>query len=276
MSALLDAALSYAARGWRVLPVYGIAEDGGCTCPARGRCQQPGKHPAVANWVERATTDADNIRRAWGHSSNLNVGLATGERSGFFVLDVDPKHGGDQTLAQMEREFGPLPPTLSAITGSGGDHFLFEHIAGLGNRGGFAPGLDVRGDGGQIVAAPSKHMSGGVYRWKDEAAPILSAPEWLIEKINPSTPGGVPRAKAADYWRDLFVDGVSEGGRNDAVARMTGHLLGRGLHSHIVYEIIKMWNATKLRPPLPDVEVDVTFVSICSKERSKVNKKGRK
>ena len=157
---MLPHALIYAARGWRVLPVHGII-DGRCTCAAGARCTAPGKHPAVKDWVNRATCDEERITAAWARNPVLNIGIATGEGSGVFVLDIDPKNGGDHSLAKLVAHHGSLE-TLSAVTGSGGQHFVFEHIPGLGNRAAVLPGIDVRGDGGQFVVAPSRHWSGGV------------------------------------------------------------------------------------------------------------------
>lgn len=273
---LLDSALDYASRGWRVLPVHGIIESDGaliCTCKHGARCGQPGKHPAVYDWVEKATTDPEPIRRAWGAQANLNVGIATGERSGFFVLDIDPKDNGFESLEALQVEHGRLPLTRIAKTGSGGAHMFFHHIPGLGNRAKMRPGLDIRGDGGQVVAAPSRHWSGGVYEWKSEE-PIVAAPGWLAELAKPSsTHDGRVVGRGGDEWADLWLTGVTEGGRNDAIAKMTGYLLRARLDPFMVDDMIMMWNRERISPPLSKEEVNTTMDSVTRKEIARVRKK---
>src|SRR4051812_27362520 len=103
MSELMLAALGYAREGWRVLPVAGVRDDGSCTCAAGAACTNVGKHPVIKDWVVNATTDGATIERAWSHEPLLNVGLACGER--FWVLDIDVKDHGYESLAELEREF---------------------------------------------------------------------------------------------------------------------------------------------------------------------------
>jgi hypothetical protein len=199
----------------------------------------------------------------------MNVGIATGERSGFFALDEDLKSGGPASLAALPR----LPETLTAATGSGGHHYLFAHVRGLGNRAGLAPGLDVRGDGGQIVAAPSRHWSGGTYRWLDPAAPIAPAPAWMIEALGRSEARASTRAP--DHWRNLWAAGAAEGARNDAVARMAGYLIARRLDPLMVLDVMLSWNASRIRPPLPDREVEATVDSIAGREARRLRRRLR-
>lgn len=262
---LLSAALGYAAMGWAVLPVHGIV-GGRCTCQAGADCKQPGKHPAIARWQDRASADQEAIKRAWSANPSLNVGIATGSKSGFFVLDIDPRHGGDDSLAALEREHSPLPVDgLTAVTGSGGRHFCFTAIPGLGNRTNLRPGIDIRGDGGQIVAAPSRHASGGIYRWADGATVIRPAPAWLVDMVKPA-PDGSAVATLPNVWRRLWCEGVPEGGRNDGLARMAGYLFRKKLDPIMVDDMIRMWNSTRLVPPLSEDEVSITIESVCKKE----------
>jgi hypothetical protein len=98
---------------------------------------------------------------------DANVAIATGMESGIFVLDIDPRHGGDKSLEMLENQYGSLPATLKSKTGNGGWHLFFRHpgtpIPNLISK--IGSGLDIRGDGGYVVAPPSLHQSGAYYQW---------------------------------------------------------------------------------------------------------------
>ncbi|HOX59663.1 MAG TPA: VapE family protein, partial [Verrucomicrobiota bacterium] len=135
-----------------------------------------------------------------------NIGVPTGLISGLAVLDVDTLKGGEDSLFDLTRQFGPLPDTVAALTGGGGQHFLFAHPGpGVKIRNSvenLGPGLDVRGDGGYIIVAPSTHVSGRTYEWELSCHPkdiaLAPLPEWLLARIidhprpalAPVTPGG--------------------------------------------------------------------------------------
>src|SRR5947207_5105754 len=94
---LLDAALSYAARGWPVMPLHDLIH-GHCSC-TNPNCKHPGKHPQIGDWPNTATLDPAQIQRWWHvQYPSANVGILTGARSGLAVLDVDPRNGGDLAL----------------------------------------------------------------------------------------------------------------------------------------------------------------------------------
>jgi hypothetical protein len=206
----LSAALRYAALGWQVIPLH-TPERGGCSCGNNASDHSAGKHPRFGDWVKRATTDADAIKGWWRTWPAANVGLVTGARSGFFVLDIDPDHGGEVSLATLLAEHGALPITVEALTGSGGRHILFrypgQHVPNSTSK--LGAGLDVRGDGGQIVAAPSLHRSGGTYEWQQDCGPgtpLADAPAWLLalllEQPKPATVAApVPRSQPIDQAR---------------------------------------------------------------------------
>ncbi len=185
----LTAALSYAARGWAVIPLHGI-KDGKCSCGRAGCGDSAGKHPRARDWPTAATTDPATIRGWWKRWPDANVGIATGRRSGLLVLDIDPRHGGDISLEDLIHEHGTFPATPEVITGSGGRHIYFKYPPGgtYGNSAGkLGPGLDTRGDGGLIVAPPSTHRSGRAYCWElssDPAdVPLAEPPDWLLELL---------------------------------------------------------------------------------------------
>ena len=178
-------ALDYARRGWLVLPLHTI-EAGECSCGSRG-CKSPGKHPLVRTGLREASRDAAQVSAWWERWPAANIGIATGEQSGIWVLDVDTKGGGLDALADLRRR--GMPATLEARTGSGGQHLLWAWTPGVRNRqritvDGEETAIDVRGGGGYIVAPPSLHASGERYQWGPELYPAR-APGWLLDLVIP-------------------------------------------------------------------------------------------
>src|SRR5881394_3129330 len=117
-------------------------------------------------WKESsATARAIIATRGWLRQwAEAGIGVVTGAISGLVVVDVDAGHGGNESLEQLEREHGPMPTTLECRTGGGGRHLYFAHPGGLArNKVGLAPGIDIRADGGYVVAPPSLHASGVQY-----------------------------------------------------------------------------------------------------------------
>ena len=176
---LAAAALDYAPHGWWVLPL-----------------RPRGKVPLAAHGFKDASRDPAVVVRWWQRHPTANVGVRTGRLSGISVLDVDPESGGGESLAKIEAEHGPLPGTITQITGGGKIHLVYRHKAGLGiGAAVWGPGLDLRSEGGYVVVAPSIHPNGCRYRWlgevwRDELA------EWpgclrLPERIVPPVPSTV-------------------------------------------------------------------------------------
>lgn len=152
---MLAAALRYAALGWCVIPLHDVAA-GRCSCRDGTGCKTPGKHPRINRWQRDASADPNLIAGWWKQWPQANVGILTGERSGLLVLDVDPRHDGEDTLATFEATHGKLPATVTVLTGGGGQHLYFAHPGGkirsltLGN------GLELKADGTFVVAPPSR------------------------------------------------------------------------------------------------------------------------
>ncbi len=137
-----------------------------------------GKRPTSTGW-ESAPRESLEQALAWAKVGN--VGLRTGENSGgLLVIDLDvakPEYRADLVKALH------LPPTVTAVTGSGGYHLYFQSGASLGNSAGIpprngkpgkglAPAVDTRGDGGQVVFPGSVHLgTGKLYRWMEGRAP---------------------------------------------------------------------------------------------------------
>lgn len=181
------AALELAALGFSVFPIWGIT-GGVCHCN-QPDCASPGKHPPL-KWRDAATTDAAEITRMfrrWPRASS--IGVATGAPSGVVVIDLD----GDAGRRQWEclcRGRGGLPTTIEAITGGGGRHVYFKRPERFDVRNSvrkLGPGVDVRADGGYVLAPPSDHKSGNQYRWVNGRAPgqcaALDVPYWLLRRL---------------------------------------------------------------------------------------------
>jgi Bifunctional DNA primase/polymerase, N-terminal len=154
---MLATALDYAAQGWSVFP-----------------CRPGTKEPATRRGFKDATTNPATIRRLWLANPDYNIGIATGVVSGIWVLDVD----GDVVAA--EARHGPLPSTLTSITGRGRHLWFRCDIPIQCSAGRVGDGLDVRGDGGYVLAPPSVHPDGPVYSWSNTVAPV-PAPDWLVQ-----------------------------------------------------------------------------------------------
>ncbi len=193
-----------------------------------------------------------------------NIGIVTGMVSRLVVLDIDPRHDGVDTLVQLEREHGPLPHSVEALTGGGGRHVYFLHPGeAMRNKVGLAAGIDLRGDGGLVVAPPSIHPSGRSYAWEvshhPNETPLAAMPLWLRSLVADDEPHpGRPMA----HSRSLVRSGVPEGERNNTIASLTGHLLWHGVDPEVVAELLLCWNRIRCRPPLPDDEVARTVESI--------------
>lgn len=248
-----EAAQAYLARGWSVVPV-----EGG------------GKRPLV-KWepFQHTCAKTRDIGRWFRRWPNANVAIVTGMVSGLVVLDVDIGQGGDDSLLDLERRFGQLPETVEAISGGGGRHIYFAHPGfDLRNRVGFAAGLDLRGDGGMIVAPPSVHPNGRRYEWEvshhpDDVA-LAPMPPWLLALARGEAPF---LGHSLSHWQNLVQEGVAEGARNNTIASLAGHLLWHGVDPAVAAEFLHCWNRVRCRPPLSDEEVAQTVESITRTHR---------
>ena len=245
---LLATALQFARYHWSVIPM-------------RARDKRP-----LIKWLEfqQRRASENEINDWYQQWPDANVGIVTGVISGLVVLDIDPRHGGKQSLAQWEQAHDPLPLTLEARTGGGGRHVYFKHPGGvIHNRAGMAPGIDLRGDGGCVVAPPSIHGSGKAYAWLRGHGPAKAAlaelPGWLLRlmRSDAKTPG-----HSLEHWRHLIRKGVAEGVRNNTIASLSGHLLWHGVDADVVMELLLCWNRIRCSPPLGDDEVLHTVLSI--------------
>jgi len=245
---MLDLALSYAARGWPVFPTRAKEEYDDIT----GEIYAP-KTPLTPNGLRGASLNERIIREWWKRYPDAMVGVPTGSKIGAWVLDLDIKPGvgdGHEWLAEMEAEHGKLHNTARARTMGGGTHFFFRHIDGVRNRGGLGVAVDVRGEGGYIIAPGSVAADGRRYEWLNDAE-IAEAPKWLLDLVLPPpapaachdyhyTPGAnepyIERA-IEDELRKLAATGQgSRGYQLNASAFSLGTMVGAGALARSVAE----------------------------------------
>jgi hypothetical protein len=246
---MLRSALTYAGKGLRVFP-----------------CLRRDKPPATANGLKAATADPDMIRQLWQHDPLFNIGIATGKPSGIFVVDVDGIDA-ESELRKLEAQHGALPPTVEVITARGRHVWFKMPDAPIRNSAGkLGPGLDIRATGGYVLAPPSIHPTGRRYEWSvDCASAIAPAPAWLLQIIASPANGSGKSTTPPSEWRDL-IKGVSEGARDCSLTKLTGYLLRRHVDPFITLELIRVFNATRCAPPLPDQDVERIVSSVAGLE----------
>ena len=168
---LLGAALAYAQMKFAVFP-----------------CRPGRKEPRTTRGFHDATKDNEQIRRWWGNSPTANIGIATGNVSSLLVIDIDPRHGGN--VETLQEKHGDLPYTAIVRTGSGGQHVYLQHPSGSlsCSNGKLGPGLDIKADGGYVIAPPSLHPDGERYCWDNEHdiadIPLAPCPNWLATLLS--------------------------------------------------------------------------------------------
>lgn len=235
---MLNAALYYASRGWQVF-----------------RCL-PGDKLPMGKWKDEATSDGDVVRRWWSSEPNANIGIACGRRSGIVVLDIDSDKGGDESLLTLVAEHGKLPHSSESLTGGGGRHILFTHpgITIPNSASKLGMGLDIRGDGGYIVAPPSLHPSGKRYEWEVSSKPsktqLADMPRWMIDLLVHEEPGGNGHKPSVE-----IPDHIREGARNQTLASLAGSMRRRGMGETAIFAALAEENQERCDPPLDEEDV---------------------
>ena len=253
----LAVALAYAKLGWQVIPINWVRKDGACSC-ANPRCDNIGKHPLTAHGVKDADLGEKTIRTWWTNYPKANIGIATGAASGIVVLDVDPRHGGTDSMHELKNHFGKLPDGPRVHTGGGGVHVYFSYPGtALKNKVGLFAGVDVRADGGYVLAPGSNHKSGEIYRWKQDHEPsdiaIPALPDFLLERMRSEMP--VPSGSKGD-------GNIRHGNRNDTLASLGGSMRARAMSPASIEAALLVENQQRCRPPLEVSEVKSIAASV--------------
>ncbi|MCL5744411.1 MAG: phage/plasmid primase, P4 family [Acidobacteria bacterium] len=206
--------------------------------------------------------DEQRVRQWWTARPTANIGIATGFH--FFVLDVDVKGGGLDEFERLVLKHGSLPDTAQQITGTGGKHYLFR-MPGFEVRNGaglVAPGIDTRGVGGYIVAAPSIHpQTQREYEWDGmdplDEQPIADAPDWLLDVLRsrPVPEAYKPSASPAETR-------IPTGKRNAALCSIAGAMRRKGLSRDEILAVLRVSNRTRCAEPLPESEIERIATSV--------------
>ena len=208
--------------------------------------QPKGKLPLTEHGFKDASRDPEVQRQWWERKPNANIGIPTGTVNDLVVIDIDPKHGGLESLRELEGEYGyTLPRTVTIETGGDGFHYYLRKPAGvtITSRNGWRPGIDIKAEGGYVVGVESTHASGKKYRFAEGRAfgqvPIADIPDWLLtllpQKSEPPkcnnqftiTDTGVSILQRAQSYV-AAADPASEGNRNDSAFRLSGHVAAFG------------------------------------------------
>ncbi|HLQ27809.1 MAG TPA: bifunctional DNA primase/polymerase [Ktedonobacteraceae bacterium] len=211
---LVHYALSYAQNGWPVFPLHGKIPFEFLT---------PGQK---SHGYKDATTDAEQIQTWWTLHPTASIGLATGERSGIIVVDIDPPQGY-YSLKELQQKHAPLPETRRSSTASRGLHYFFQYphdgnvyrnAVGLNNY----EGVDIRATGGYVVLPPSRLYDRLSYKWAHEETPIAPLPDWLSDLMiterqqRALIPQGLRFARSpGEKWLSQALQKAREGNRND-------------------------------------------------------------
>ncbi len=288
-SVLLGVALDYASQGLAVLPLWGVS-DGICDCSQGSECRSAGKHPhstlarrqtpdGLLKGVYSATTDEAVIREWFALDPRLNLGLAMGGALNLVCVDIDPRNAGDTTYYDLVEAHGDdaFPETFIVKTGGGGWHRLYRLPEAIKPKKGelkgkLGPGIDIKGEGGLIVAVGSVHSSGRVYEVETNTY-IAEAPQWIVESLIKSVDGSQPE-KVIDFQahRDRKRAGISgsvivEGERNERLFKIGCAMWGRGevgSHSELYSYLVEV-NLEKVSSPLSPSEVIKIAQSISSR-----------
>lgn len=234
------AALDYAALGIPVIPIV-----------------PKGKRPLLSGWPTEASTEPEQVKAWWEQWPDANIGVLPG-RGGFVALDIDPRNGGDEQLAEFEAEHGPLPSTLVIATGKDENDHRGRHIwlrvkdAAQIGKGHLSPGVEFKGTSGYVLAPPSVHPSGVPYEVvSGEFSAISEAPTWVQERLRGSAPSsesvpdptrrtGMPVGqRTRDALRDGFLPAPEDGqSHRDVAIGITRNLCEAGTPFDVALPLI--------------------------------------
>ena len=272
-----EIALSYLRQGLSVIPLKSPTMVSNELPPQEfiRQCKMP-----LVKWKEfqsRLPTE-EEVAGWFDKWPYANIGIVTGMVSGIVVFDLDSEHA-----VQYAENEGGFPDTPKVKTGKG--HHVYVKHPGFEVRNDVRKELDIdiRADGGYVVAPPSIHGNGNQYNWEDCSSifdiAIAQCDPWMIDYLKevasnsntPTTekppkpsdnPNTVRKPADGESYADILKNGAQQGHRNHTAAKLIGHLLGKGNDETVVWEMVKQWNTGKNNPPLDETELRKTFESI--------------
>ncbi len=300
MSPILDAAHAYAQRGWRIIPLHRVdGELRTCSCRDGARCKSGGKHPMRKEWQTAPKMSGADIQETWSTTRPPNLGIATGTDSGFWVLDIDPKNGGDESFKRLQNGQPSLPETRIVKTGGGGwqlywalPDFEFGNSDKALRLAGY-PGIDIRSNGGQVVAPPSVSTF-GEYTTLADPPELPRAPKYIEDLLRPPAPAPIittdvipnteslpetERERLRVYVQTVVTREIErlrsaeEGNRNNTLYHVSCTLLELANSPWNSYRKEDAWAAVKENAPQGD-DFTVKEAAVCFK--SAMTKVGRK
>jgi Protein of unknown function (DUF3631)/Bifunctional DNA primase/polymerase, N-terminal/Primase C terminal 1 (PriCT-1) len=196
----------------------------------------------------------------WRSWPTANIGLLTG--AGLLVLDIDRRNGGNEALLELIARHGELPPTPTVATGGGGRHFYFAVAGAVQCRNGVVPGIDVKCDGGYVIAPDSIHASGEAYTWLRgkslDDLPLAVVPSFVLKllsqaRIGPRFETGGTRIETRNGGFE--TGGTPTGGRNSHLISVAGRMRREGLGGVGLRDALQAENEAACKPPLDPAEV---------------------
>jgi hypothetical protein len=239
-----------------------------------------------------ATTEIGIVKCWFGDQApQANLGVVTDR---LIVIDIDPRHEGDESLRALERGHGEVPPTWRVLTGGGGEHILFFCPDGVEvgcvvaeqcKEPPLGRGIDIRAKRGYIVAPPSRHISGRPYAWSVDHHPrdvsLAIAPDWLIDRLVTKrsegrvSEGGNAEPVPSDVWSQLTRQPITEY-RDMAAARIAGHFFRHNCDYTLVLGLLHAWNSAWCRPPLGYRELEDIVARIADREADRIERELRR
>ncbi len=253
----LDWALTYARMGWPVIPLHTSLSSSQCSCNYK-ECCSIGKHPRTFKGLKDATTNEKTISWWWNQWPHSNVGILTGGASQLVVIDVDPRHGGDRAWTEFISQ-KEIPHTLKSITGGGGFHLYFKSEKKFKNRSGVLAGVDVRGEGGYIVAPGSVHSSQKKYLWETDFSTDLIV----------SLPSAIEKLISGDHKKYISFPNEKKipcGKRNTTLTSVAGLLRKHGIEEQVLNKTLSEINQSICSTPLNEQEISTIAKSISKYE----------